>query len=315
MPRHSATGMASTFDNPAGHGSRGLRSLCCLLLAGCAKEAASVSVAELHPDPGPEAAVQHRSSVRAVSFNIRASIRPDGDNRWRQRREIAIETIRDLAADFVGLQEACSDQRKGLQSDLEEFLEVDGAADRDDYNNLNPILMRHGRFDVVRQGLFWLSETPEKLLSVGWGDRIPRACTWAVVRERTTTRELVVFNAHFASGVPLARRESALLIIERLRQFRDLPLIVLGDLNARSDAAELQALFHAELVDCFDAMHPGAADTRTYHAFSGDAKGLHRIDFVLCNRRWTVRGAGIERHARDGRYPSDHFPVWADLGW
>jgi exonuclease III len=53
----------------------------------------------------------------------------------------------------------------------------------------------------------------------------------------------------------------------------------------------------------------------TFHAFRGpNARGrLGKIDYVLCDDRFTVEGAGIVRTSREGRLPSDHYPVTADL--
>jgi hypothetical protein len=34
---------------------------------------------------------------------------------------------------------------------------------------------------------------------------------------------------------------------------------------------------------------------------------------VLCDQRWTVHDAAIVRDEFDGRLPSDHYPITADL--
>ena len=48
----------------------------------------------------------------------------------------------------------------------------------------------------------------------------------------------------------------------------------------------------------------------TFHGFSGEAT-RGRIDWILANREFPGLAAGISRHQKNGRYPSDHFPVWA----
>ena len=49
--------------------------------------------------------------------------------------------------------------------------------------------------------------------------------------------------------------------------------------------------------------------------FRGGAAG-ERIDFVFIRGdRWMLREAGIDRSAREGRFPSDHYPVTAVVGW
>jgi endonuclease/exonuclease/phosphatase family metal-dependent hydrolase len=40
---------------------------------------------------------------------------------------------------------------------------------------------------------------------------------------------------------------------------------------------------------------------------------LGKIDYVLCDGRWMVRDAAVVRDEVDGRLPSDHYPVTAEL--
>lgn len=76
-----------------------------------------------------------------------------------------------------------------------------------------------------------------------------------------------------------------------------------------------------DLVETYGVIHPTDANPRTFHAFKGvdDTTGkggpqsalTDKIDFVLVDRSWTVLDATVDRTSRDGRYPSDHFPVTA----
>jgi endonuclease/exonuclease/phosphatase family metal-dependent hydrolase len=69
------------------------------------------------------------------------------------------------------------------------------------------------------------------------------------------------------------------------------------------------------LVDVYRAAHPKArADEATFHAFNGDRRG-RRIDFVFASPPLVTSEATIVRTAREGRYPSDHYPVTAILEW
>jgi len=43
--------------------------------------------------------------------------------------------------------------------------------------------------------------------------------------------------------------------------------------------------------------------------------GGDKIDYVLVQPGTTVLEASIVRTSRDGRYPSDHFPVLARIEW
>jgi endonuclease/exonuclease/phosphatase family metal-dependent hydrolase len=52
----------------------------------------------------------------------------------------------------------------------------------------------------------------------------------------------------------------------------------------------------------------------TFHGFRGGEEG-DKIDAVLRGPGWEVVEAEIVRDHRDGRYPSDHYPVTAVLRW
>jgi endonuclease/exonuclease/phosphatase family metal-dependent hydrolase len=65
--------------------------------------------------------------------------------------------------------------------------------------------------------------------------------------------------------------------------------------------------------DSFREIHPDEV-ANTFHGFRGrGAKSLGKIDYILCDERWRVLAAEVVRANSDGRYPSDHFPIVADL--
>ncbi|MCH7791889.1 MAG: hypothetical protein IID31_06380 [Planctomycetes bacterium] len=53
-------------------------------------------------------------------------------------------------------------------------------------------------------------------------------------------------------------------------------------------------------------------DMDTFNGWTGRTDGP-KIDYVLVPPTAIIQDAGIIRTSRDGRYPSDHFPVWAKL--
>jgi endonuclease/exonuclease/phosphatase family metal-dependent hydrolase len=57
-----------------------------------------------------------------------------------------------------------------------------------------------------------------------------------------------------------------------------------------------------------------SAEEATYHDFRGNAHGS-RIDFILHTPELRATGAAIVRTKFGDRYPSDHFPVTAQLEW
>ena len=66
------------------------------------------------------------------------------------------------------------------------------------------------------------------------------------------------------------------------------------------------------MVDTFRAIHPDAKDVATFHDFLGNRRG-EKIDYVLVPPEAKVLAAEIVYDSRDGHYPSDHFPVTAEV--
>ncbi|MCH7825725.1 MAG: hypothetical protein IH849_13065 [Acidobacteria bacterium] len=93
------------------------------------------------------------------------------------------------------------------------------------------------------------------------------------------------------------------------------PVLVTGDFNAGETNPAFQQLLEAPevaLFDTFRSLHPAAREVGTFNGFEGTTRG-EKIDAVLASEAWKILAAEIVRAARQGRYPSDHFPVTATL--
>lgn len=60
-------------------------------------------------------------------------------------------------------------------------------------------------------------------------------------------------------------------------------------------------------------IHPQATEVGTANAFKYGQTTGEKIDYIFVEGTTDVLGADILRTARDGRYPSDHFPVTARI--
>jgi endonuclease/exonuclease/phosphatase family metal-dependent hydrolase len=88
---------------------------------------------------------------------------------------------------------------------------------------------------------------------------------------------------------------------------------VTGDFNASEESPAIAALCGGTrpLRDTFRELHPDE-EAGTFHGFRGRA-GSRKIDGVFVTAGWRATEAAVVRANRDGRYPSDHFPVTAVL--
>ena len=260
--------------------------------------------------------------VKAMTFNIRNSAAADGPNRWQHRRDMAVELIRRFSEDFVGIQEALPDQVADLSKMLPEFRLIGRSREADSQRGeATPILYRHKRWklDAKQHGTFWLSETPEVAGSSTWGNACRRIVTWGRFVEVDSGRGIYVYNTHFDHVSEPSRKKSAALLAKHITE-RALPepVIVTGDLNSGESEPATSYLTGKtpgspmRLVDTFRALHPNEKHANTAHGFQGGTTG-RKIDYVLVLPEANVCTAEIVREHRDGRYPSDHYPVTAEV--
>ncbi len=268
--------------------------------------------------------------LTVTTFNVRYGTADDGENRWERRRDLVFDVLRAQEADVVGLQEVLRFQLDEILAALPEYGAIGaGREDGRAAGEYAAILFRLDRFDVDTGGTFWLSPTPEVPGSTGWGNQIARICTWVSLVDRAAGGAVHVFNAHLDHESQRSRALAAELIVRRIAErYSDDPVILLGDFNAGEEnpvrrfltgAIPRAAPGDAEdpppqivLHDAFRALHSGASEVGTYHAFAGATDG-DMIDAILVSPVFDVAAARIDRTARGGRYPSDHFPVTARL--
>lgn len=258
-------------------------------------------------------------AVRVGSYNIRFS---DGDrgtpNDWDARKADLAAQVRRLGLDTLGLQEVCPDQAEYLRANLTEFGFVGEHRNADLKNGeASPVLYRKSRFEALKSGTFWLSETPEAPGSKSWDTACPRVCTWALLAERGG-RRLLFANTHLDHWSAVARENGMKLILERLSGLSEgAPVVLTGDHNCRhGDAPAITA--RTVLCDARDvAESPDPGPRNTFHSFGKFADNPRdlRIDFIYASDGTRVLDFVTHGERRPGSdlYPSDHYPVSATL--
>lgn len=256
--------------------------------------------------------------MTVLSFNIRYGTAADGDHAWPNRRALVAGVIRDHAPALVGIQEALRFQLDELAAALPGYREVGvGRSDGREQGEYAAILVDTTRFDLVAQGTFWFSDTPEVPGSMHWGNRITRIATWARLADRATGDTLRLYNVHWDHESQPSRERSARLLLDRMAAdpHPGDALVLTGDFNADETNPAFRALLadpRVPLRDTFRALHRDAAVAGTFNAFRGDSTG-GKIDAVLVGPGWEVLRAAIDRRQVDGLWPSDHFPVVARI--
>ncbi|HEY8504612.1 MAG TPA: endonuclease/exonuclease/phosphatase family protein [Gemmataceae bacterium] len=280
--------------------------------------------AVLLPGQGLMADGGQAPGVRVMSFNIRYGTANDGENHWDRRKEFLVEVIKAFDPDLLGTQETLGFQRDYLAEKLPGYEAFGvGRDDGKDRGEMMALYFKKDRFEKLDGGHFWLSETPETPGSKSWDSSLPRMVTWVKLRDRKSpdAPPVVFFNTHFDHRGPKARVESARLLRERVAKLGEgASVIVTGDFNSGEGSEPYRTLFGpangnpSPLVDTFRTAHPERGPTEgTATGFRPSATGGARIDWIGASRDWKVIEAGIDRTTREGRVPSDHFPVTAVL--
>ena len=243
--------------------------------------------------------------MRVATFNLRTPTPLDGRDRWAKRKGFAAEVVIGLGADVIGLQECVRHQADFLANRLGGYDWFGTGRDKGGGGEMAPLFWRADRLEMLGGGHFWMSRTPGEPGSRSWLTAWPRMATWADFRDGGGL-EFRAFNTHLSVASGWARRRSADLLANRVAAC-GLPCVVLGDFNCTPGSRPHRTLTEV-LTDAGDG-----SDVGTYHGFKGKATG-RRLDWILFDADvWRLGRYHVERAGRDGRWPSDHFPVAAEL--
>jgi endonuclease/exonuclease/phosphatase family metal-dependent hydrolase len=253
-------------------------------------------------------------TVRAMSFNLRFAS-AQAPNAWPDRRPVMAHLIEREAPDVIGTQEGLYGQLRDLAADLPAYEWIGLGREGGSRGEFMAIFFRRDRFEPVAFDHFWLSDTPDTIGSMTWGNAYRRMVTWVRLRERATGRELCVWNTHLDNESESARLKAAALIRARIAALDPaVPLLLTGDFNCPAGAAPAYALLTKEagLTDTWLAAP--ARDNEglnTFHDYAPPVRAGERIDWILARRPAHVGHAAIVTYQENGQHPSDHFPVTA----
>jgi endonuclease/exonuclease/phosphatase family metal-dependent hydrolase len=259
--------------------------------------------------------------IKVMSFNIRYGTADDGENSWEKRREMVFDVICGYKGDVVGLQEALRFQIDEIRRALPEYGEVGvGREDGKKEGEYCCILYRKDRFKVADSGTFWFSNSPWVPGSIHWGNECTRICTWARLIDRETGEGFYVYNVHLDHVSQVSREKSAELLAKKIdRREHTEPFVVTGDFNAAEDNKAIHYLRGWDkimtpvvMADTYRIAHPLEEKAGTFHGFEG-RRSSEKIDYIFTDVKTRVFGAEIVHTHKGGRYPSDHFPVTAEV--
>lgn len=250
--------------------------------------------------------------IRVITYNIRYDNPGDGINAWPNRFDKVVSLIQKYNPDIIGIQEALHHQIGELVRVLPEYSYA--GVGRDDgkvKGEFCAILFKRGRFGLLNNGTFWLSENPAEPGSKNWDAAITRIATWIRLYDRDAKSEFLFLNTHFDHVGKLAREKSIELIkIKLVELAHQKPVLVVGDFNCTPQESPYQKITDGDGFQLFDSTIGVPSGTFCGFETGGECRP---IDYIFHSNEWRVKSYFVISDNDGKHYPSDHLPVLAEL--
>ena len=214
--------------------------------------------------------------IKVVSFNIRSCDDKDG-NSIPERAPRLSAVVLPTDTDVIGIQEYTPAWEEHIEREFCDKYELFNK-----YRTLTgwiesaPILWKKDKFECIKRGYFWLSDTPE-VESRGW-DTLPhnRICTYVILRDKESGCAFNFMNTHFGFGEE-CHAKSARLICDYAQKLSDFPTFITGDFNLTPDTVG-----YAEMTKYFVDVNEQMPEAHKVDYLSA---GKREKAHILCNRQ------------------------------
>ncbi|MBB5720816.1 endonuclease/exonuclease/phosphatase family metal-dependent hydrolase [Loktanella ponticola] len=236
---------------------------------------------------------------------------------WERRKGPMDLAFKEIGADVIAFQEMESFGGRNVDAGnltldwlLANNSDYAAAAvgERATFPSTQPILYRKDRLEMLDQGWFFFSETPDVIYSPTFNGSFPAFASWAVFRDQQSDDVFRVVNIHTDYASRTNRLRSVELVAERITPWADAgeALFIVGDLNARFGDQTVEILQNA-------GVNFAPVTGTTYHLNHG-INLFSAIDHIGVMGSPTVVGDPIVlRRQFDGEWPTDHYPVIVDF--
>ncbi|MBQ8503208.1 MAG: endonuclease/exonuclease/phosphatase family protein [Clostridia bacterium] len=270
----------------------------------------AVKFDEIIIDGVPEKA---EGTTRVMSFNVRCA--NDGEQTITNRGKVAMEMLEAYAPDSFGVQECTPRWKRMLKRALGDKYACVGKA-RDFFGlftEYSSIYYLKDKYKLIDSGTFWLSETPDKPYTKSFDSKCCRIASWAVLENKETGERYTHINTHLDHVLDSTRDAQMEVLIKRVLEIAGEGNVVMtGDFNAYEDSSVYAVACESFLDAKYIAKNTDEGPTFTkYDTKKPDGKGA--IDFIFVSKGIEAETYKIIRNTVQGIYPSDHFPIVADI--
>ncbi|CAF3991012.1 unnamed protein product [Adineta steineri] len=270
--------------------------------------------------------------IRICTFNLR---RGDLDlktpNEWEKRRPIVKKCLENMQPAIIGTQEGYPSQLNDVLDDLNETTQCWSYTGDEisEHKTINAIFFRNDLLSLISTKTFWFNEHPSTA-GAAWDAKHSRGCTRAHFEHKITQHPFIIYNLHIDFPSQNARHHSIPVLLSQIKENNDHAdkVIITGDFNNWPEevegdkptdelivlgqkASEIVQMKEAGFVDTYKH-----GETPTFNGFRSAGYGP-KIDFVWLSSNSIYHVEGETKvdtyHDKDGFFPSDHFPVYADI--
>jgi len=258
--------------------------------------------------------------LNVMTFNIRYNNPGDSLDAWPYRKDKVSSQVLYYEAHVLGVQEALLGQLEDMLQSLPKYKYVGvGRDDGKQKGEYSAIFYDTSRLQAMQSKTFWLSETPEMPGSKSWDAAITRIVTWVKFRDLKTKKIFFAFNTHFDHIGQVARRESAKLLLQKVKEIAgNTPAVITGDFNAQPADEPIRVINDKSnplhLTDSKEiSKTPHYGPTGTFNGFRNKERSDKPIDYIFLKGGWKVLKHATISETWEGRFASDHFAVLAKL--
>ena len=248
--------------------------------------------------------------IKVISFNI---LCVDSTENYliSDRAPRLKAVIAPFDPDVIGIQEYRDPWEPHFKEQFPEYEMVNAWRSDDSHRESGPILYKRDKFELVKTGHFWFSDTPEVMSGSEWDEAFHcnRICLYVVLREKESGKEFAFMNTHFGFGDG-GQVKSVKLLASYAEKLAPLPIFVTGDFNAFPNSPA-----YAELIKHFTDVNAVTAkdDGNTYHGFGKVTKKEGPIDYCFITDKVKPISFRVIRELVDGFFPSDHYGLQIEL--
>ncbi len=255
-------------------------------------------------------------TYKIMTYNIRYDNPNDGENQWSKRKEFLSSQIAFNEVDIFGVQEGLQHQVSYLDSVFVNYKFIGvGRDDGKEKGEFSAIFYNSKKFNVIKNGTFWLSETPNEI-SVGWDAAMERICTFGLFQDLKSKQQFFVFNTHFDHIGTEARLKSGELILQIITEFNsnNLPVLLMGDFNLTPETAPIQSILKVFQDSKKVSKSQTFGPEGTFNGFKFNEPVKDRIDYIFTSKNLIdVKKFTVLSDSKNCKYPSDHFPVCIEI--